>query len=96
MAKKRGKNNSTKRKPVKQIQQAAKTLDKADFTKHLDEGLEDPQFPYQKGTMQDFGKDFGDETALLSSPSTEESSFNFLVFVGFVVAALIISVLAIV
>ncbi len=99
MAKKRGKNNGTKRKPVKQIQQEAAVKRKAeyaDFTKDLDKGLEDPQYPNQRGTVADVCKHFGDETALLSAPSTEESWQGMLVFCVFVGAALIISVLAIV
>ena len=88
---------AAKRKPVKEIQQAAKTLEKADFTKHLNEGLEDPQFPYQKGTMQDLARDFGDESGILITPQpAKEPEWGLLILFAFVGAALFVSLAAIV
>ena len=88
---------AAKRKPVKEIQQAAKTLEKADFTKHLNEGLEDPQYPYQKGTIQDLARDFGDETGILITPQpAKEPAWGLLLLFVFVGAACIISIGAIV
>ena len=98
MSNRKGKNKGkNSRKPVKEIQQAAKELGKADFTKHLNEGLEDPQYPHQKGTMEGFFKDVGDEIGLLvSEPPTGKPEYGMLVLVALVVAAVIISFAAIV
>ena len=84
-----------KRKSVKKIQQEAKEP-RANFTKHLDKGFEDPQFPHSRGTMQELGKDFGDEIGLLSStPSSQgESELGMLVFGVLVAAAFTICFMA--
>ena len=84
-----------KKKKQGKNSQVKKTPGKVDFTKHLDEGLEDPQFPHSRGTTEGFFKDVGDEIGLLSSPSSQsESDFGLLVFCVLVAAAFLVCFMA--
>ena len=99
MARKKSKNSGNKRKPVKQIQEAATVKRKAeyaDFTKNLDKGLQAELYVHTVEIKCYFGADPSDEIGLCEPDSTGKPEYGMLVFVALVVAAIIVSIGAIV